>query len=220
MPEARPAISRAACALVGCLLIVGCGGGGGGGGETNQPAGAPPPQTANPPVSQSASVQFSATALTLTGDTARNVNPIDSTIQVTLQNRPSNGVWTRATSADPALYSANVNWSSETEGRLQVVPRTPRSLGAGTYNVTLQVEVCSDAQCASQIAGSPVSIAVTYVVTGSAYAAVASHLEHGAIEWHAVSHQPNHVPGTQHASIGAGSACFRAIRAAPPVGGE
>ena len=139
-----------------------------GGGETIQPAGASPPQTANPPVSPSASVEFSATALTLTGDTDRNVNPIDSTIRVTLQNRPPNGVWTRATSADPALYSANVNWSTETEGRLQVVPRTPRSLGAGTYNVTVQVEVCSDAQCASQIAGSPVSIAVTYVVTGSA----------------------------------------------------
>ena len=168
MPEARPAICRAAYALMGCLLIVGCGGGGGGGGETIQPAGASPPQTANPPVSPSASVEFSATALTLTGDTDRNVNPIDSTIRVTLQNRPPNGVWTRATSADPALYSANVNWSTETEGRLQVVPRTPRSLGAGTYNVTVQVEVCSDAQCASQIAGSPVSIAVTYVVTGSA----------------------------------------------------
>lgn len=57
--QARPAISRAACALVGCLLIVGCGGGGGSG--------------TNPPVNPSASVQFSATALTLTGDTVRNV---------------------------------------------------------------------------------------------------------------------------------------------------
>jgi hypothetical protein len=167
VPKGRVAGSRAACALVGCLLLVGCGGGGSSG-VTNEQAGASPAETPNSPVNQSASVQFSATTLTLTGDTSRNVNPIDSTIQVTLQNRPSNGVWTRATNTGLALYSANVNWSTETEGRLQIVPRTPRSLGAGTYDVTLQVEVCADAECASQIAGSPVNIAVTYVVTGSA----------------------------------------------------
>jgi hypothetical protein len=41
-------------------------------------------------------------------------------------------------------------------------------MGSGTYHDRVQVEVCTDSQCANQIAGSPFTINVTYTVTGSA----------------------------------------------------
>ncbi len=41
-------------------------------------------------------------------------------------------------------------------------------MGSGTYHDTVQVEVCTDSQCANQIKGSPLTINVTYTVTGNA----------------------------------------------------
>jgi len=44
----------------------------------------------------------------------------------------------------------------------------PGFLGSGTYHDTITLSVCTDSKCANQLSGSPVSIAVTYTVTGNA----------------------------------------------------
>jgi hypothetical protein len=40
-------------------------------------------------------------------------------------------------------------------------------MGSGTYHDTVQVQVCTDSQCANQIQGSPISVKVSYTVTGN-----------------------------------------------------
>jgi hypothetical protein len=43
----------------------------------------------------------------------------------------------------------------------------PAALGAGTYTDTIKISICYDAPCARVVPGSPVSIPVTYTVTGN-----------------------------------------------------
>jgi hypothetical protein len=43
----------------------------------------------------------------------------------------------------------------------------PATLGAGTYSETVAIKACYDAQCTRQVPGSPLSIPVTYVITGN-----------------------------------------------------
>jgi hypothetical protein len=87
-------------------------------------------------------------------------------VSFTLANLPSSGVWTRVTPHGAAVAGGQIIWYSQTDGAVQVTARSPRSLGAGTYTGSLSVEVCSDAQCATQLQGSPVTLAVSYAVTG------------------------------------------------------
>lgn len=44
----------------------------------------------------------------------------------------------------------------------------PAMMGAGVYHDSLTLRVCLDAGCTQQIAGSPITVPVTYTVTGSA----------------------------------------------------
>ena len=53
-------------------------------------------------------------------------------------------------------------------GALELMLYSPAFIGSGTYHDTVAVQVCTDSACASQIQGSPVSVSVTYVVTGNA----------------------------------------------------
>lgn len=111
---------------------------------------------------------FSATSLSLTADNAGISGLSDESIRITVTNRPTGGIWSRVTVTGAALVAGTVNWPAPGDGRLHLDAWPPGSLGAGTYTATVKVEVCSDAQCANQVSGSPMNIAVTYIVTGSA----------------------------------------------------
>lgn len=58
-----------------------------------------------------------------------------------------------------------INWDAQ---ELQLYMRPPSSMGAGTYTDSVTIEFCQNGgSCSQQLQGSPVTVAVTYVVTGS-----------------------------------------------------
>lgn len=93
---------------------------------------------------------------------------VDQSIQLTVANPPSNGIWTRVSLVSgEGVALASVESPSTGSLRLRIESILPRLMGAGTYTSTLRVEVCSDNQCATQLAGSPANVTVTYTVTGN-----------------------------------------------------
>lgn len=149
---------RAAMIALASLCIASCGGGG-----EAAPAGNP-----SPPPDFTTSVSFSKTTVSATADTSAILGPNDDFVAFNVANPPNDGIWSRLTANGAAVVGGNVDWSSKYQGRVTVAMRSPRSLGAGSYTGTIKVELCPDAQCATQIAGSPFTITATYVVVGSA----------------------------------------------------
>ena len=75
--------------------------------------------------------------------------------------------------ATPALAYAiggtiNGSWSGPSLGINSLSLLNAAVLGAGVYHDSITLRVCMDAGCTQQIAGSPLTIPVTYTVTGSA----------------------------------------------------
>ncbi|HYP79305.1 MAG TPA: hypothetical protein VEQ17_03395 [Steroidobacteraceae bacterium] len=143
-----------------------------GGGEDTAapPSGNNPPATppVTPPATQGTTVTFASKALALTANTSA-AELTDESIALTLTNPPTAAATTRVTvTAGVAIVAGEVHWPTQSGGKLFLLAQPPGSLGAGTYTSTVKVEVCTDAQCTTQVSGSPANIAVTYVVTGSA----------------------------------------------------
>jgi uncharacterized repeat protein (TIGR02543 family) len=61
------------------------------------------------------------------------------------------------------LYSADVS-TSGTNGTLYLYPRSPNELGEGTYDDSITVRACNDANCNSQIPGSPKTVTISYQI--------------------------------------------------------
>src|SRR5690606_22431978 len=78
---------------------------------------------------------------------------------------------TRVTFPGAAVSGAVVNMSTPQQGAVQLWLKEPASLAAGTHHSTVQVQVCFDSACTLQPAGSPHTIDVTYVITGSSHPA-------------------------------------------------
>lgn len=71
-----------------------------------------------------------------------------------------------------AVASANVAWSPAVTGQpvsgfIDITLLAAELMGSGTYHDTVHVKVCTDSQCANQVQGSPITINVTYTVTGN-----------------------------------------------------
>jgi hypothetical protein len=66
------------------------------------------------------------------------------------------------------VSTADIVWANSTSGNLRLLIRAPSTLGAGTYNGTVSVDICMDSTCAQHATGSPKTFAVAYVVSGSA----------------------------------------------------
>jgi hypothetical protein len=105
------------------------------------------------------------------------VGPTDATpnleVHLSVANPPTSGLYYTTTFAATAVGSASVIWqpslvNGAQSGNLEIVLDTPELMGSGTYHDTVMVHVCTDSKCVSEISGSPVSVAVTYVVTGNA----------------------------------------------------
>ncbi len=165
--------NRALMALVACLALglQACGGGGGGGGSggassasaSSGGSGAP---TGTPTLSAS------------TNAVAATASPTDaaSDLQVNLSISsppPTSTYYYETRFAGTAVASASVIWQSTLvngaqTGLLEITLDPPSLMGSGTYHDTVTVSVCTDSKCADQIAGSPISVTVTYTVTGNA----------------------------------------------------
>jgi len=138
---------RALPALSLVLFIASCGGGGGGGGGP-------------PAVSMSVSTtQISATA-SLTDA------PPTASLTVTINNPDSGKNYYIGYSAtNTVIDTVDIMQAPGFTATVQIKFKPPGQLGPATFTETLLLGVCLDAQCATQISGSPKSVTVTYTVT-------------------------------------------------------
>jgi hypothetical protein len=163
---------RTALVLACLTLLVACGGGGGGdassggsdsgnpsgGTSTGAPTGTP---TSDAPALKASTNAVSAIAAPTDLTPAAQVN-------LSIVNPPGGGLYYQAAFTGTAVASASVIWSSPQAGSLELMLERPGFMGSGTYHDTVTLSVCTDSKCANPISGSPVSVAVTYTVTGNA----------------------------------------------------
>lgn len=147
------------CLIAGALAVslVACGGGSGG--ASGGGAGLPPP----PPPASKAQLQMDATAFSVSAYAA-NLAPLPVTLTATIVNPPTAELNYRVSSSGKAVVSSSFAWQSAQTGSLTITFPSPRQLGAGTYQGSVQLSVCLDSVCAQPIDGSPQSISVTYLV--------------------------------------------------------
>jgi hypothetical protein len=126
------------------LLLSGCGGGGSGGSNS-------PSVTANP-----ASVSVSAAVNAVTPDAVE--------IDLITANLPSNATYIGGRYTSEGIVSAGVGYSTSGAPEVDIVFKPPASLSPGTYNDQIEVQFCSDSACANPIAGTSVTIPVSYQV--------------------------------------------------------
>jgi hypothetical protein len=100
----------------------------------------------------------------------------DQSIGFSVANRPSSGLWSRVTVAGGVPWvEADVVWQALGEGKMRVIFPPPTTLAAGTYTGTAKLEICTDATCTQHVAGSPVNIPITLVISGNALPATQVH---------------------------------------------
>jgi hypothetical protein len=150
--------ARRVFSLLVLSTVVSCSGGGGGGDGGGGNSG--PGFSVSP-----SSLSFSASSTS-------SPTPNSQSITVTVT---SGTVYLGAYYSGAAISSATFAITGPTTGTITVYPTSPSSLGAGTYTGTIRVVGCNDANCNSQVSGSPKDIGVTYVV-GNGVAASPSSL--------------------------------------------
>ncbi len=94
-------------------------------------------------------------------------------VNLSIANPPASGLYYGSTFLGTAVTSAGIDWSpylvnGAQQGYVEVMLESPAFMGSGTFHDTVTVCVCTDSKCVNQIAGSPVSIAITYTVSGNA----------------------------------------------------
>jgi hypothetical protein len=130
-------------ACLATLIVGGCGGGGGSGSST------------------SVSVDHSTVAVSATvTDAAVSY----STVRLLISNPPAAGVYVAGGNSHNGVASLGPGAYSATYADFEISFKAPYTLKPGVYNDTVQLEACLDANCAQQVAGSPVTVQVTYTV--------------------------------------------------------
>lgn len=125
------------------LALAACGGGGGGGGP---------------------SVAAQATSLSAT---AMVTDPTASVPAITLllTNFPSSGLYVAYRYTGNGIASMSQGGNTATSAQINVYVKPPYTLKPATYIDTVMIRVCPNQACTSQIAGSPITVTVQYVVT-------------------------------------------------------
>ncbi len=130
-----------ACGLVVAALVAGCGGDGGG-------------SSPNP----SMTVAISPTSATLSATTT---DPAPSTtLSLSTVEGPNGRLTVVTTNGSKGYANASFNGTA-----VVVTGEAPGTLAAGTYQDSVTVKVCYDAQCTQPVNGSPMTVPVTYTVT-------------------------------------------------------
>jgi hypothetical protein len=157
--------------LMLAFILSACGGGGGsssttpsGGGSSG--GGGPPgggTSSASPTVTVDKS-QVSATVAP--GDPAPNYQ-----VTFTITDPSGVAVYAAYKYGKTAIQGVSASWPNSVADTQQLtlsfVLFPPALIGSGTYQDQIQVEFCLDQQCASPISGSPITISVSYTVTGN-----------------------------------------------------
>ena len=128
------------------LLLSACGGGGGGGSASSQ-----------------ASMSVSTQQITVSTLTTAPAAPM-GTVTISISNAPSAGLYVAYKDSTNGISSINFAGISPSAESVQVDFKNPAVLGAGTFKDTLELAVCTDAQCQSQVSGSPQFITVNYSI--------------------------------------------------------
>jgi hypothetical protein len=94
-----------------------------------------------------------------------------SLVTLTASNTPSGGLFVRASFTNSGISALSPGIFNASSGQIQIYFKDPYTLSPATYTDTVQIQVCPDSSCSSQVSGSPISIAVKYTVaavTGAA----------------------------------------------------
>ncbi|HEU4382346.1 MAG TPA: PQQ-binding-like beta-propeller repeat protein [Anaeromyxobacteraceae bacterium] len=91
-----------------------------------------------------------------------------ATVDVTVANPPETGLQLGYNTTNNGVSAVALQGTHGNTATILVSFKAPVELGIGTYQDTLLLAVCKDAQCAQQIANSPQTILVTYTVTAGA----------------------------------------------------
>jgi hypothetical protein len=131
--------ATALCSLVAC-------GGGGGGGSAPSP-------------SVTAGVSLVSVQAKVT-----DASVAPSIVTLTASNTPSGGLYVRASTTNSGISSLSPGIFNASSGQIQIYFKNPYALPPATYTDTVQIEVCADSSCSTQVGGSPISITVKYTV--------------------------------------------------------
>lgn len=172
------AVHRPGLVLLLALLLQACGGGGGGDGNNGGGSGG---NGAEPRLSAS------PTSLAIAG-TPGDVAP-QGAFQLTITNVPRNGLTLRGRNSSNGIQSVGFMQVSSTGGQLTIQFRSPGALTNGTYEDDIEIQVCPDENCATQIAGSPVNLTTSYEVSGDGPTTVA--FDRDAIQLTVEALEPN-----------------------------
>ena len=136
-------------------LLAACGGGGDGGALVPPPLGPP-------------SVTLNGNSIGANADVSQ-ATPAPVVLVASVANAPAAPLHYSVQISGSGVASATFAWQSSSTGQLTVSLAAPASLGAGTYNATVNLLVCTDSACSQPIAGSPAGVFVAYVVTDTAH---------------------------------------------------
>ncbi len=149
-----------ACALVAC----GGGGGGGGGGGANDP------QITLSPGSLAANVESGTSATLSVRATVGNPAALSGTLYIYIVDSRQ-------------VLTGTVNITPVDERSVSATVFTSPSLPVGTHTGTLQIQLCKDAQCAAQYAGSPIPLPYTITVAAGPLRAQAVNSMAATVHW-------------------------------------
>ncbi|MGB8398203.1 YncE family protein, partial [Bradyrhizobium sp.] len=136
-----------------CLGLPTCGGSGSGG------PGAP----ADPPPTPS--ISFDPATTGFTSDRAHPT--VKSNVILTLHNTTTAGLVLYGDYTKAAITGVDVDLRGPTLVPVFIYHRPPSTLFNGTYTDRLTIHTCRDQACTQPLAGSPLTIPITYTVTGT-----------------------------------------------------
>lgn len=151
------------------LLLSACGGGGGGSTSNSGSQSSGSGQTSSSTTPSLAA--NSSLSLNVSADTSSSSGSgPEPQGEVTLSAPPTQWYyelqWTGT-----AATGASMAWTTQPDGSalgtLTAYTYGAAQMGAGTYFSTVNVSVCYDSQCATQVPGSPIAFTVQYLVTGN-----------------------------------------------------
>jgi hypothetical protein len=154
------AVGRAGIIASVAILLQACLGGGGG---DNGGSGPPPPDPL---------LSVSTTDIAIAAEPGE-VAPT-ATVDLTVTNAPTGGVFVEADNSAFGIESIDFPSMLAGLGTLKITFKLPALLTNNTYSDIVNLRVCADALCASEVEGSPVTIQVAYTVSGGIEGTLAS----------------------------------------------
>lgn len=126
-----------------CFFLTACGGGGGSGPDSGSPGpSAPPPYTLTPSTAQASFVAGWPTSIHMN---ARQTVAFSGIVYIKV-------------TVDAAVVQSPITVSTNTDGTFLITATPLASLPIGHYTGNFTVNVCADANCNSQLAGSPFNV--------------------------------------------------------------